>query len=367
MMMTTPCPLSRVSDDTLLRVFSWLVMSRVRCPGLHVKLEMVNSSKLDRKPQKALGSKVNPFERKPVSLKYNVLGKVKGQKSQSKSLAVARSEAFQKRKQSLLVEATQASKENKFIDRRFAEDQSIPEEDKMLMRFQRERLARARKGGFNLDDDDDLVTHGGVSLGDIEHFDAHDKSDSDDENLGRDTVKEYHFGGFRQVDSTEDNDRVKSKREVMQEIIAKSKMHKAEKRREKAEREDMIDKLNDDFKDISSLLDVRVKEKTKRSGRRPEVAVEHSTENEDPTDFDVLTRVLATEIKARPTDRLKTPEESAKELFENLQKAEKARLERMQGTLCKHFHIRMHMWIDIGDWRLQKMILKEKKSRHPDR
>lgn len=296
---------------------------------------MVNSAKLNRKPPKSVAPKVNPFERKPASLKYNVLGKVKGQKAQSKSLAVARSEAFQKRKQSLLVEATQASKENKFIDRRFAEDQSIPEEDKMLMRFQRERIARSRKGGFNLDDEDeDLVTHGGVALGEIEHFDVHENSDSDDENLGRDTVKEYHFGGFKQVDANDETERVKSKREVMQEIIAKSKMHKAEKRREKAEREDMIDKLNEDFKDISSLLEVRIREKPKRGeakGRKTEPA-EDSSEIKDPTDFDVLTRELASEIKARPTDRLKTPEEAAKELFENLQKAEKARLERMKGN-----------------------------------
>ena len=290
--------------------------------------------KLAKKPQRNSTPKVNPFERKPTSLKYNILGKIKGQKAQNKSLAVARSEAFQKRKQSLLVEASQSSKENKFIDRRFAEDQSIPEEDKMLMRFQRERIARAKKhGGFNLEDDDDeLVTHGGVALGEIEHFDDHIASDSDEDNLGRETVKDYHFGGFNQVLDEEGNERIKSKREVMQEIIAKSKIYKAEKRREKAEREDMIDQLNEDFKDISSLLEVRTTEKTKRGSKNDKKTNDGQVvHGGDSTDFDVLTRELASEIKARPTDRLKTPEETAKELFETLQKAEKARLERMKG------------------------------------
>ena len=290
-----------------------------------------------RKTPRNTAAKINPFERKPSSLKYNVLGKSKG-KAQSKSLAVARSEAFQKRKQSLLVEATQSTKENKFIDRRFAEDQNIPEEDKMLMRFQRERMARVKKGGgFNLDDEDEeLITHGGVALGEIDHFDRHDASDSDEENLGRDTVKDYHFGGFNQVADGEP-ERVKSKREVMQEIIAKSKLHKAEKRREKAEREDILEQLNADFKDISSLLDIRVNEKVKskrgesKASRQAQEA-DIASGSQDPNDFDVLTRELASEIKARPTDRLKTPDEQAKEVFETLQKAEKARIQRMKGS-----------------------------------
>jgi nucleolar protein 14 len=291
-----------------------------------------------RKPPRSTTAKINPFERKPSSLKYNVLGKSKG-KAQSKSLAVARSEAFQKRKQSLLVEATQSTKENKFIDRRFAEEQNIPEEDKMLMRFQRERMARVKKGGgFNLDDEDEeLVTHGGVALGEIDHFDRRDASDSDEENLGRDTVKDYHFGGFKQVTDSDEPERVKSKREVMQEIIAKSKLHKAEKRREKAEREDMLEQLNEDFKDISSLLEIRIKEKVKskrgeaKASRQAQEATDSTTGTQDPNDFDVLTRELASEIKARPTDRMKTPDEQAKEVFETLQKAEKARIQRMKG------------------------------------
>ena len=300
--------------------------------------------------RKPATSVVNPFEKRPTSMKYNVLGKIKNNKAHSKSVAVARSEAFEERKKTILVEALHASKSNKFVDRRFAEDQNIPEEDKMIMRFQRERVARARKGGsaFNIDeeeDDDEIITHQGVAIRDIVAFKGDDfgGSDSDDDALGRDTVKDYNFGGFQPVEpNDEDPERVKSKREVMQEIIAKSKMHKAEKRREKAEREDLIDQLNADFNDISDLLSSKMRPKVKvpkEKVSRAELKKAEKSRLLEPleltetTDFDSLTKELAVDLKARPSDRLKTPEDIAKEEYERLQRAEKERIKRMTGPV----------------------------------
>lgn len=85
--------------------------------------------------------------------------------------------------------------------------------------------------------------------------------DEDGKSLGRDTVKQYHFGGGFVPAGAEDGpegsiphaitriplrrrvltslttapgeERRKTKKEVMEEIIAKSKFYKAEKRREK--------------------------------------------------------------------------------------------------------------------------------------
>jgi nucleolar protein 14 len=78
----------------------------------------------------------NPFEKKPSSKKYPVLGRVRGEKAQPKSLAKARSDALVKRKETIGVEARQEGRSNAFIDRRFGESEDIPEEDKILMRFQ---------------------------------------------------------------------------------------------------------------------------------------------------------------------------------------------------------------------------------------
>lgn len=48
-------------------------------------------------------------------------------------------------------------------------------------------------------------------------------------------------------------------------------------------------------------------------------------------EYDSLVRELATEAKARPTDRMKTLEEIAREERERLQQLEEARLQRMRG------------------------------------
>jgi nucleolar protein 14 len=328
---------------------------------------MGKSKKLDRKAAvggrpSGIGVKggisgtgeVNPFEKRKVSSKQNVLGRIR--KGERKSIALARSEAFQNRKKTLLVEHQMSNKSNIFVDRRFAEDEDIPEEDKILMRFQRERMAKAKRGSlFNVDDDGDEVeqlTHGGKALGELSRFDdiGGDISDSDEDNLGRETVRDYHFGGgFVPADRGGDDEeggggeeRRKTKKEIMEEIIAKSKMYKAEKRREKAERDDMLEQLNSDYNDISQMLASSIRPtKAKSSDDTPHKKGEErkqkgKEEKEEPLDdFDALARELATEMRAHATQRLKTPEEVAQEERDRLVKAEKQRLRRMQGACVR--------------------------------
>ena len=120
------------------------------------------AARAERAPEKP----VNPFERKPSSKKHDVLGRVRGDKAAAKSVAKARSEAWETRKKTLGVEARQDGKSNSFLDRRFGEQDDVTEEDKMLMRFQRERMARIKKGAFDLDEDEeDILTHKGQLLG----------------------------------------------------------------------------------------------------------------------------------------------------------------------------------------------------------
>jgi nucleolar protein 14 len=106
-------------------------------------------------------------------------------------------------------------------------------EDKMLERYTRERQrGQGKKGLFNLEDDDGLdgfdegLTHGGRNVLDLpgDDFMMQGLGEEDDEEkmIDRRTVNRAHFGGFEEPEE----ERVKSKQEVMAEIIAKSKGYK---------------------------------------------------------------------------------------------------------------------------------------------
>jgi hypothetical protein len=123
--------------------------------------------------------------------------------------------------------------------------------------------------------------------------------DSDDEKMDGDTVMDYHFGGGED----QDPERRKTKQEVMAEIIAKSKMYKAEKRKEKDERDEDLEKLNSGFADISALLAANERPPRERVSRK------EAKEAAPIDDFDQLARDLMDDMKAQASSRLKTPEE----------------------------------------------------------
>lgn len=83
---------------------------------------------------------------------------------------------------------------------------------------------------FNLEDDEENLTHYGQSLANIDDFDEADLELSDSEDRGiidPRTVSRSHFGGFgEEEEDMKHSDRPKSKAEVMREVIAKSKLYK---------------------------------------------------------------------------------------------------------------------------------------------
>jgi nucleolar protein 14 len=113
----------------------------------------------------------------------------------------ARERAIQKREKTLLVEYAASKKDNSFKDSRFGEDDpSMPLEEKMLMRFQKERQRQARKSGskmFLLNDRDDeqdqdggfVLTHKGKLLGEEDFDEAVESSDEEPGQLGAAVVK----------------------------------------------------------------------------------------------------------------------------------------------------------------------------------
>lgn len=291
-----------------------------------------------RKPQS------NPFDvRSNAKTKYEVLGRrVKGQ---GRNVAAARSDAEQKRKQTLASQFKSRNKANAFHDRRLGEaDVSMSVEDKMMARFQRERKRKLRNAqAFALgdsdddenDDDDELfLTHGGKKIDDYDAFNADRQSDDEDEQaaLDREVVDKLHFGGGgggnanANADDTNDNKK-KTHKEIMAEVMAKSKLFKAERQKTKAAQEDATETLDADFDALKSLLSFRPSKGTKEGA---ELAQREREEN-PPDEFDCISRALAFEAKAAASERRLSPEEAAKREHDRLQELERKRVARMNG------------------------------------
>ena len=250
--------------------------------------------RFSHKQMDAPKEKPSAFEARSGKLKFDILGrKVKGEKG---NMLKARTAGVAKRKSTLLREYHAAGKANAFLDRRFGEgDQSMTPEERAIGRLARARLRQLRPGkqSFALGDDDDgtdagtrgrydddaalTLTHGGVPIDEatLERRSAHAAArgrrgyDSDSEDLGGgldgDMTGALHFGGGDDGDGgdftlkrgdhgvdEDTNGRRKTKKEAMEELIAKSKTHKAQRRGQREADEDLLDKLDDEFRAISA-------------------------------------------------------------------------------------------------------------------
>ncbi|KAK5578470.1 hypothetical protein RB653_008141 [Dictyostelium firmibasis] len=302
---------------------------------------------------------VNPFDRKVNKTKHVVLNRqVKGA---SGNLGQSRYNAIEKRKKTLLVEMNQMNKSNKFVDARIGEnDTSMSEEDKMLARFQREKLRN--KNLYNLNDNDqEELTHMGqsignslgnnsVSLAETEGNDDYVASDDELDEVGKEFLSErQRFGGGDE--GGDKQERYKSKKEIYQEIIEKSKIGKAERAKEKLKKEALTRDLDEEFNLIRGELtlthgnnnnnnaglqdDAFLKFQAEQRSNEQKFASSNNTNDtkskEEHDDFDELLVELQGETRAHATDRTKTKEEQMKEEMEKLQQKEKERLERASG------------------------------------
>ena len=149
----------------------------------------------------------------------------------------------------------------------------VNEEDKAILRFQRERIKQQKQSRFALQDDPDefggdgmgegeeALTHLGRNLDDFDEADLRGEEDQNEADFGfiskrgraaggvmndqefENMMTEFQFGNQRGgADGDEDgedgedgegNKKKKSKKEVMQELIAKSKYFKGLKAKEK--------------------------------------------------------------------------------------------------------------------------------------
>ena len=105
----------------------------------------------------------NPFERRVVRSKHKVVNRPQTHLQQT-AVGESRSAAENSRKTTLLVDLHKRQKANDFDDRRFGEKEGLSQEDKMLARFQRERMAKFRKQSKFILSDNEGFTHRGLPL-----------------------------------------------------------------------------------------------------------------------------------------------------------------------------------------------------------
>jgi nucleolar protein 14 len=225
-----------------------------------------------------------------------------------------------------LIEYKQLRKSNAFIDRRFGEeDEGMDPEERAILRFQKQRMREAAK--FALPDDDgnnDDGALGGETLThlgrDIADFDDGGKggrggwgSDDDDFGDGGRALEELHFGGgFIPRKSAPDggegdvDGRHRTKKEVMEEVVAKSKAYKALKYQQREEDEAAADALDAQFTELAGGLLARM---IRPKGSRFDKTVSGTgVVTEEDRRFDALTKELVFEAKAKPGERTLTGE-----------------------------------------------------------
>ncbi|XP_014665036.1 PREDICTED: nucleolar protein 14-like isoform X2 [Priapulus caudatus] len=283
--------------------------------------DKVNSSKSARK------GKVNPFEVHFNRQKHNVLGKIS--KSDTGLPGISRQKALKKRKETLLQEYKKFGKSNTIIDKRIGEyDSTMTEEEKMVQRFALERKRTHEKSAiFNLNEEEEL-THYGQSLAGIEKFEEQNNSDdgSEDGWLAGKFTAEAHFGGGDLDKNADGTKKQMTKKEMLEEVIAMSKKRKYEQQTEKESAVELTEKLDKQWNDIASLLSTSKKNKLNPS----------SSAKQPVDEFDRVVRELQFELKGKPTDRIKTPEEVAREEKATLEQLETERISRMKGVTLEN-------------------------------
>ncbi|XP_050534140.1 nucleolar protein 14 [Daktulosphaira vitifoliae] len=271
---------------------------------------------------------LNPFELHINKKKFNILGRKT--KNEVGKPGIARSKAIQKRKKSLLLEYKLKDKSNKFVDRRIGENNhGMTAEDRVIARFTANRIKAQKKMKYNLGEEEDL-THQGQALSSIEKFEkpiSDDDEDSDDDRnggrLGADFVEKAHFGGGV---LSKAGDGESSHRNLIDKLIAESKLRKYEKKQLKQETTELTEQLDKDWKELMPVVP------TKNRGELDYEDEPLAKKKVDKNSYDVLMRSLKFDARGMASDKLKSDEVIAKEEKERLEKLEAERIKRMKGV-----------------------------------
>lgn len=282
--------------------------------------------------------KINPFELHVNKTKFTVLGK---QLKHDKGMpGISRTKSIFKRKQTLGQEYLQKNKTNKFIDKRIG-NKNMTSAQISNARYIADRYHQFDKktDKFNLNDDE-ILTHRGHTLNEIEQFHdlSDDQNDDDgddigesDEELGKlnaQYIERAHFGGGeKNVDGenrskfSKNNANPKDLRKLaISELIVERDRRKMEMDKEKAEVSELTEKLDANYKSfipIMNKLEKNVNDNVKKSSK--------------PDDYDRAFREMIFERRGEVSDKLPTADEIAKNQKNKLEKIEKERHQRMLG------------------------------------
>lgn len=261
----------------------------------------------------------------------------------------------ERRKETLLVEMQRRNRVGGIFDRRFGEgDPTMTPETAAAQRFAMEKQKAHKKSSmFDLEEDDDAeqgisLTHAGKSLtfgedGELmddfdEEFsdDGSDMSDLEEHNRKRLKRLRDQVASFEDGDQ-EEPDRKKTKKEVMEEVIAKSKMHKYERQAAKEDDEDLRLELDKETADIRRLLLGKNRKELEemRNGEKQvdskSAAIPGVDKNAFEKDYDLAVKKMVADKRAKPTTRTKTEEQIAEAQSNRLRELEEKRLRRMRG------------------------------------
>lgn len=260
--------------------------------------------------------KHNPFEIHVNKEKHTIIGR---QLKHDRGMpGVSRSKALKRRKDTLGQEYINKNKSNSFKDRRIGGD-FMSKEEAATARFVAERLSQfkakeKRQSLFNLNDDD-LLTHKGQTLEEIEQFDDVGSNDEDeDEEMGKldsEFTSSAHFGGGR------DEDGIKDRKMAIEDLIAEQKRRKNEISKEKEEVSEMTQILDSNWRSLLPLMG----KLSKDDDVKPK-----------PDDYDRALREMIFEPRGDVSDKLKSDAEILKAEKERLEKLESERVKRMLGV-----------------------------------
>ncbi|KAH7627711.1 nucleolar protein 14 [Sordaria sp. MPI-SDFR-AT-0083] len=262
---------------------------------------------------------------------------------------LAKATAEQRRKETLLVEMQRRNKVGGIVDRRFGEDDpNMTLEDKMMERFAREQMKSHKKNTvFDLEGSDDdaeqvTLTHAGKTLFDDDDMevgrDDFDENISDMESDDERSARKKFLKRLRAEEEAAEGEgedgqpeRKKTKKEVMEEVIAKSKAFKYERQAAKEEDEDLRVELDKELRQVQSLL-FQMKPKETKEPKGPATVAGIDLEQLEK-EYNMRLKQATREARAEVTDRTKTEEERAEEGVKRLKEMEEKRLRRMRGEV----------------------------------
>ena len=245
-------------------------------------------------------------------------------------------ESFQRRQIELRSTLKSAKKANVLLDRRIGEyDQSMSASDQMLARLVKERTRQSQRSSkFRLGDEaDDLLTHKGKNI-DPNKSEAIYSDDEDDYGNLEAVDTELHFGGGSAKQpadpyggsSNADLAQIYGQRKTeLDDLIARRKTLKAEKVQAKEAQIETVDKMDEDFAELSNMLLFR------KDQPHDYMKAASAKEEKEMNEWNMEMKQMISKPKGRATDRTKTPEEKAKEEAVRLQALETRRLARMNG------------------------------------